>query len=93
MPELQPFCAIRYDASKLNRDLSAVIAPPYDVLDQSDKDALLAGSGHNIVEIDLPHIPPKSAGPAEAVSSTAPRRAPWSRSPSRWPTVSARRSE
>jgi len=71
MPELQPFCAIRYDTDRLRGDLSAVIAPPYDVLDQGDKDALLWHSEHNIVGVDLPHIPPKSAGPGEAYERSA----------------------
>lgn len=65
MPEIKPFSAIRFDHRKTNGDLSNLLAPPYDVLDQADKDALLAGSDRNIVAIDLPHLPPKSAGPAE----------------------------
>jgi len=68
--EVTPFQAIRYDFSK-SRDLSTRIAPPYDVLDEADKAALLARSDHNIVAIDLPHVPPKSAGPAEAYRRAA----------------------
>jgi uncharacterized protein (DUF1015 family) len=47
-------------------DVSALIAPPYDVLDERSKAALLAGSPHNIVAIDLPHLPAKTVGPDEA---------------------------
>jgi len=64
MPEISAFRAIRYDFSRYP-DLSSLIAPPYDVLEQSDKDALLSASDRNIVAIDLPHIPPKSAGPMQ----------------------------
>ena len=71
MAEVTPFAAIRYDYSKVGGDLSNLIAPPYDVLDQSDKDALLAKDGHNIVGIDLPHMPPKSKGPDEAYAASA----------------------
>lgn len=71
MAEIQPFAAIRYDFGALRGDLSTRIAPPYDVLDQADKDALLARSDHNIVAIDLPHIPPKSLGPPEAYARSA----------------------
>lgn len=69
--EVTPFAAIRFDHTKTGGDLSALIAPPYDVLDQNDKDALLARSNRNIVGIDLPHLPPKSAGPAECYDKAA----------------------
>lgn len=71
MAQIAPFCAIRYDFTKLGGDVSGVIAPPYDVLDQNNKDALLARNDRNIVGADLPHIPPKSAGPAEAYQQSA----------------------
>lgn len=66
MATVEPFSAIRYDFARLGGDISSVIAPPYDVLEQTDKDALLSRSPHNIVAIDLPHIPPKEEGPPQA---------------------------
>jgi uncharacterized protein (DUF1015 family) len=71
MAEIRPFAAIRYDFRPLRGDLSTRIAPPYDVLDQSDKEALLAKSDRNIVAIDLPHLPPKSLGPQEVYDRSA----------------------
>lgn len=71
MAEFRPFQAIRYDFQRLDRDLSNVLAPPYDVLDQSDKDALLARSEHNIVAVDLPFLPPKRLGPQETYDKAA----------------------
>jgi len=71
MPEVAPLAAIRFDQTRTNGDLSTLLAPPYDVLDQSDKDALLAKSEHNIVAVDLPHIPPKSAGPPATYQRSA----------------------
>lgn len=71
MPEIAPFQAIRYDHQRLGRDLTSVIAPPYDVLDEADKDALLERSKHNIVAVDLPHVPPKSLGPEAAYEKAA----------------------
>lgn len=71
MAQIAPFCAIRYDYAKLGGDVSGVIAPPYDVLNRGDKDALLARNDRNIVGADLPHIPPKSAGPVEAYQRSA----------------------
>jgi uncharacterized protein (DUF1015 family) len=47
-------------------DFSGVIAPPYDVLDESGKAALQAKHPNNIVNIDLPWLPPKTVGPDEA---------------------------
>ncbi|MCK4658692.1 MAG: DUF1015 domain-containing protein [Phycisphaerae bacterium] len=71
MAEIRPFEAIRYDYNAVGGDLSARIAPPYDVLDQTEKDELLAKSDRNIVAIDLPHIPPKSLGPQEVYERSA----------------------
>ncbi|MCH7591729.1 MAG: DUF1015 domain-containing protein [Planctomycetes bacterium] len=71
MPEVKPFAAIRFDPAPGDGDISAHLAPPYDVLDQRDKDALLTRSDRNIVAIDLPHVPPKSAGPPEAYAKSA----------------------
>ena len=77
MARIEPFAAIRYDFAKLSGDLSTRVAPPYDVLDQDEKDRLLAGSDRNIVAIDLPHIPPKSAGPPEAYAQAADKLNAW----------------
>ncbi len=66
MPEVRPFRALRYDFNRFHGNVSSLIAPPYDVLDQEDKDRLLARNPYNIVAVDLPHIPPKDEGPAQA---------------------------
>ncbi len=71
MLEVAPLAAIRYDLDRSNGDLSAVLAPPYDVLDRHDKETLLGRSACNIAAIDLPHIPPKSAGPPEVYERSA----------------------
>lgn len=76
MPTVYPFCAIQY-AKALHAthaspiDLSAVIAPPYDVLDLPGKQQLLAKSDHNIVAVDLPHLPAKELGPATSYQQAA----------------------
>ncbi len=69
MPQVYPFSPLQFAAGR--GDVSAVIAPPYDVLDEKDKAALLAGDGHNIVAVDLPHVPPKELGPKEAYQTAA----------------------
>ncbi len=60
---IAPLTGIRYDAQRFGQDVSRVIAPPYDVLDSADKEALLTQDSCNVVAIDLPHVPPKQAGP------------------------------
>lgn len=52
-------------------DVSAFIAPPYDVLDAEGKAKLLARDPRNIVGVDLPHVPAKQLGPPEAYASAA----------------------
>jgi uncharacterized protein (DUF1015 family) len=47
------------------------------VLDEADKRALLARSDHNFVAVDLPHVPPKAAGPARAYAAAAKTLAGW----------------
>lgn len=68
MAQLRPFPAIRYarrGGTNKTFDVSNLIAPPFDVQDEASKAALSAKDPHNIVYVDLPHIPPKAAGPIE----------------------------
>lgn len=72
MPKVFPFRAIQYSrAAAGTTDVSALVAPPYDVLDGAGKAALLARSAKNIVAADLPHIPAKELGPPAAYSGAA----------------------
>ena len=50
MPRFEPFRALRFAAT----DLGPLLAPPYDVLDDADVDALQARSAHNITYVDVP---------------------------------------
>ena len=68
--EIRPFRGWRY-CGGLEGDVGDLIAPPYDVLSQQDKDELLARSDKNIVAVDLPHVPPKELGPEEAYQKAA----------------------
>jgi uncharacterized protein (DUF1015 family) len=54
MAEIRPFRALRYDTRAVG-SLEAVIAPPYDVIDDALRAELAARSPFNVVEIDLPH--------------------------------------
>jgi uncharacterized protein (DUF1015 family) len=70
MAHIRSFPAIHFNKTRF-ADLSNLIAPPFDVLDQPAKAALQAKHPNNIVNIDLPHIPPKAAGPAEVYTQSA----------------------
>jgi uncharacterized protein (DUF1015 family) len=63
--QIRPFAGVRYSRSN-GSDLSNLIAPPYDVLDDRAKHALQAKHPQNIVTVDLPHLPAKSVGPDSA---------------------------
>src|SRR5262245_4906876 len=53
MAEVQPLRTLRYEPAVVGA-LDAVIAPPYDVIDDGLREELAARSPYNVVEIDLP---------------------------------------
>lgn len=53
MAEFIPFRGLRYDASNGN-PLSDLICPPYDVIDEAERERLYARSPHNFVRIEFP---------------------------------------
>lgn len=62
MADVRPFTAIRY-ATAHGADLSALTAPPYDVIDAAGREALLARDPHNVVALELPEGPLDPADP------------------------------
>ena len=52
MPDIRPFRGVRYDMTQVG-DLSAVVAPPYDVIDRELQDRLYDASPYNIVRLEL----------------------------------------
>jgi uncharacterized protein (DUF1015 family) len=75
VPILRPFRALRYDAASI--DLSAVLAPPYDIISPEQRLALLERDPHNAVRIDLPAD--VGTGDAAAYASAAEALAEWRR--------------
>ncbi len=57
MAEVQPLRALHYDPGTVGR-LADVVAPPYDVIDASQRAALIERSPFNVVAIDLPQGEP-----------------------------------
>ena len=49
---LAPFRALRYDPRRV--DIAAVLAPPYDVIDDAQRAELADRSPHNVVRLTLP---------------------------------------
>ncbi len=62
MPLVRPFQAIVFDSSA-GPDITPLVAPPYDVVDEDMRARLLARSEHNIVAIDLPEGSPDPDAP------------------------------
>jgi uncharacterized protein (DUF1015 family) len=52
MPDIRPFRGWRYDLGRVGA-LSDVIAPPYDVIDPSLREALYSRSPYNVVRVDF----------------------------------------
>ncbi|MDP7348656.1 MAG: DUF1015 family protein, partial [Phycisphaeraceae bacterium] len=69
MPGLEPFRAAIYD--RPDGDLTDLLSPPYDMLDEPEKQQLLQADAHNIVAIDLPVTPPKTVGPDHKYAGAA----------------------
>lgn len=63
MADVRPILATHYDLEVVG-SLDAVAAPPYDVIDTEQRQALLDRSPHNAVAIDLPK-PYGESGPTE----------------------------
>jgi uncharacterized protein (DUF1015 family) len=61
MAEIRPLRALRYDPAAVG-SLERVVAPPYDVIDDAQREELAARSPYNIVAVDLPK---ESAGSGE----------------------------
>jgi uncharacterized protein (DUF1015 family) len=61
MADVQPLRALHYDPAVVGR-IADVVAPPYDVIDASQRAELLARSPFNVVAVDLPQADPGAAG-------------------------------
>ncbi len=73
MVDIQPMYAIRYPIF----EQTGLVSPPYDVLALQDKQSMLARNANNIVAVDLPHVPPKVAGPLQAYAHAASQLQAW----------------
>jgi uncharacterized protein (DUF1015 family) len=74
MAEIQPLRALHYDLSVVGA-LGDVVAPPYDVIDTTQRAALIARSPFNVVAVDLPRAPTAGKGGADGQESVEGERA------------------
>jgi uncharacterized protein (DUF1015 family) len=58
--EIKPFRAVRYDERRAG-PIASLIAPPYDVIDDSMRNEYLARSPYNVVHLTLPDDPEAAA--------------------------------
>jgi uncharacterized protein (DUF1015 family) len=54
VPEFLPFSGLRFTTGDADGDISAVCAPPYDVIDPDERAALLVRDPHNAIRLILP---------------------------------------
>jgi uncharacterized protein (DUF1015 family) len=71
--DIKPIRGWRY----AQRDISSLIAPPYDILNGAEKAQFLAGNAQNIVAVDMPHVPPKELGPDAEYAAAAAKLGEW----------------
>lgn len=69
MADVRPFPALHYNLAAVN-SLGAVTAPPYDVIDDAERQKLLQRSPFNVVEIDLPKASGEGSDPYQHAADT-----------------------
>jgi uncharacterized protein (DUF1015 family) len=69
MARVRPFAALRYARPDL--DISAVTAPPYDVISPAQRAELIARDEHNVVALELPDGPLDPTAPGNRYETGA----------------------
>lgn len=67
MAQVLPFQAVHFNPARV--EIAAVVAPPYDVIDEPARRELLERSPNNVVELDLP-VAPSGQDPYEHAART-----------------------
>lgn len=68
MPRFEPFAGLRYAPSHI-RSLDDVVCPPYDVISESQRAALVERSPSNVVRLELPEGPNAYVDAADLLDS------------------------
>lgn len=69
MARVRPFAGYRY--ARPTADVTSVVAPPYDVINDPQRAALLGGDEHNVVALELPSGPLDPALPGNRYETGA----------------------
>jgi len=69
MADVRPFPALHYNLAAVS-SLAPVTAPPYDVIDDEERQKLLQHSPFNVVEIDLPKASGEGSDPYQHAADT-----------------------
>lgn len=72
VPRFEPFTGVRYDPrhQDVNLDPAVVTAPPYDVIDTIERQALAERSPYNIVHVDVPVPGAEAVDPYEEAAAS-----------------------
>jgi uncharacterized protein (DUF1015 family) len=70
VPDFTPFAGVRYDTGSAGVELDALVAPPYDVIDDDLHAALEAASARNSVRLILPRDRERDGDRYEQAAST-----------------------
>lgn len=54
MAQIRPFRALRYDTGKAG-EIETLVCPPYDIISEEERTALLARNPYNMVRLELPN--------------------------------------
>ncbi len=73
MPRFSPFTGLRYDPARV--DVAKVVAPPYDVVDPTERATLAARHSANSILVELPEPDPRTG--TDRYSGAAARLAAW----------------
>ena len=65
---LAPFRGLRYDAARV--EVAGVLAPPYDVIDDDERETLAQRSPHNVVRLTLPRADGDAGAAYESAKQT-----------------------
>lgn len=70
VPTISPFRGLRYNSDVIS-SISRVVAPPYDIIDPDDEEALRARDPHNVVHLTLGKVPPEGRRERDYVRAAA----------------------
>jgi uncharacterized protein (DUF1015 family) len=70
VPDFAPFAGVRYDTGRAGAELDALVAPPYDVIDDDLHATLEAASARNSVQLILPRDREREGDRYERAAST-----------------------